>query len=297
MKAFMVAATAGMTGGMMWQSTSSPAAAPSPAACAPLARPPVLSPSEFRSFPLINAYDESPDSKVLRFALPEGDDLLGMELSSCVVFKYTGKDGEEVVRPYTPISRLHQLGYFEVLVKNYKNSKMGSHLHALKIGQSIEVKGPYVKFQYKEGKYKQIGCIAGGSGITPMFQTIRTVIKEKNPPEVSLLYANRRKEDMLLGCEMNELMETNPSFSPHYILSQPTKSWMGGIGHVTKDQVQAFMPAPTRSNDSIILVSGPPKFMEHVCGDKNFKTSPPTQGELSGLLKDMGYSSKMVFKF
>lgn len=295
MKAFFAAAGAGITGGMMYN--SAPAAAASPVHCDAAKPQAPFSPSEFRNFPLVNVYDESPDTKILRFALPEGDQQMGMELCSCIVMKYTGKDGKDVIRPYTPISRIDQQGYFEILVKCYKGAKMGNHLHSLKIGATVEMKGPYVKFAYKPGQYKHIGCIAAGSGITPMFQLIRSALAEKNPADISMIYANRRKEDILLGAELNDLTNQFPSFSPYYLLSQPPKSWMGGVGHVTKDMIQAYMPSAARVNDSVVLVSGPPKFMQAVCGDKSFKTQPPTQGDLSGLLHEMGYSSKQVYKF
>ena len=39
---------------------------------------------------------------------------------------------------------------------------------------------------------------------------------------------------------------------------------------------------------------GPPPMMEHISGNK---AKDKSQGELKGILKDMGYSSDQVFKF
>ncbi|CUE83938.1 NADH-cytochrome b5 reductase, putative [Bodo saltans] len=72
---------------------------------------------------------------------------------------------------------------------------------------------------------------------------------------------------------------------------------MGGVGHVNKQMIQSLMPAPNRALDSLILVCGPPKFMATVSGDKDFTSYPPGQGELHGLLKEMGYLPKHIFKF
>ena len=49
-------------------------AASSSVECAKIMPEPPLSPGEFRRFPLINVYDESPDTKVFRFAFPEPND-------------------------------------------------------------------------------------------------------------------------------------------------------------------------------------------------------------------------------
>lgn len=257
-----------------------------------------FSQSEYHSFPLLDVYDESQNTKVFRFALPEADMPLNLEVASCVSFRYVEKDGSEVIRPYTPINRSDQLGYFDILVKKYNGSKMGSHLFSMKKGDTIDIKGPWVKLPIKANQYKTIGMIAGGTGISPMYQVARNVLHTpKNTTEVNLIYANSRKEDVLLGNELNELMETYPRFSPYFVLSKAPSDWMGGVGHINKEMIKSLMPAPNRAADSIILVCGPPPFMDTICGDKDFKSYPPSQGELKGYLKELGYLPKMVFKF
>ncbi|KAH9600506.1 Flavoprotein pyridine nucleotide cytochrome reductase-like [Trypanosoma melophagium] len=257
-----------------------------------------FSQSEFLSFTLINSYDESHNTKVFRFALPEADMPLNLEVSSCITARYVDKDGKDVIRPFTPINKSDQRGYFEIIVKNYNNSKMGNHLFSLKKGDTMEFKGPWVKLPIKANQYKSIGMIAGGTGIAPMYQVARNILRTpKNTSEVSLIYANTRKEDVLLGNELNELMETYPLFSPYFVLSKAPSDWMGGVGYVNKEMIKSLMPPPNRAGDSIILVCGPPPFMEAISGDKDFNTKPPSQGQLKGMLKELGYMDKMIFKF
>lgn len=266
------------------------------ASCAATNSP--FSQTEYRSFPLLNVYNESHNSKVFRFALPEADMPLNLEVASCISLRFVDSDGKEVVRPYTPLNRSDQLGYFDILVKKYTGAKMGSHLFAMRKGDTIEAKGPWVKIPIRANQYKTIGMIAGGTGITPMYQVARNVLRTpKNATEISLIYAHSRKEDILLGNEINDLMETYPQFSPYFVLSKPPSDWMGGVGYINKEMIKCLMPPPNRASDSIILVCGPPPFMEAISGDKDFKKSPPTQGELRGVLKELGYIPKMVFKF
>lgn len=268
----------------------------SPSLCASNDSP--FSQSEFRSFPLLSVYDESHNTKVFRFALPSADAPLKLEVASCISLRFQGKDGGDVIRPYTPINRSDQLGYFEIIVKKYKNSKMGTHLFSMKKGDCIDVKGPWVKMPLKSNQYKTIGMIAGGTGIAPMYQVARNILRApKNETEVALIYANKRKEDVLLGNELNELMESYPRFSPYFVLSKAPSDWMGGVGYVNREMIKSLMPAPNCAGDAIVLVCGPPPFMETICGDKDFTKSPPTQGELKGYLKELGYLPKMVFKF
>lgn len=295
MKALLATAV-GVAASSWFHSVHSSSNPSSVASCASAESP--FSQAEYRSFPLINVYDESHNTKVFRFALPQADMPLNLEIASCITFKYTDKDGKDVVRPYTPISRSEQLGYFEVIVKKYQGSKMGTHLFSMKKGDTIEAKGPWVKIPLKANQYKTIGMIAGGTGITPMYQVARNLLRApKNNTEISLIYANSRKEDVLLGNEINELMETYPRFSPYFVLSKAPSDWMGGVGHVNREMIKSLMPPPNRAGDAIILVCGPPPFMAAISGDKDFTKSPPAQGELKGIMKELGYMPKMVFKF
>lgn len=53
------------------------------------------------------------------------------------------------------------------------------------------------------------------------------------------------------------------------------------------------MPPPG-APDAMVFVCGPPGLMNAVSGDK---AKDKSQGPLSGMLKDMGYSAERVFKF
>ncbi len=52
----------------------------------------------------------------------------------------------------------------------YQQGKMSQHLEKLQIGQTIEMMGTVGMFNIDASKYKEIGMVAGGSGITPMLQ-------------------------------------------------------------------------------------------------------------------------------
>jgi len=101
-----------------------------------------------------------------------------------------------VCRKYTPISTIFEKGKFELLIKVYYKDvhpkfplggKMSQYLNDLAIGESIKVRGPFGKLNYRgdgafkiltkfkpptytEKAYKKVGMIAGGTGITPFYQ-------------------------------------------------------------------------------------------------------------------------------
>lgn len=58
---------------------------------------------------------------------------------------------------------------------------MSKHIHNLKPGESLEIKGPMGKYDWEQGRRKNVGMIAGGTGITPMVskQNLRGGLAQK----------------------------------------------------------------------------------------------------------------------
>jgi cytochrome-b5 reductase len=59
-----------------------------------------------------------------------------------------------------------------LVLKIYPNGKMTNFVDGLKIGECINVRGPKGRFQYTKNMYKNIGMLAGGTGICPMLQIV-----------------------------------------------------------------------------------------------------------------------------
>ncbi|KAI3982035.1 hypothetical protein MKX01_018941 [Papaver californicum] len=168
-----------------------------------------------------------------------------------------------ILTRYTPVSDPDSKGYFDLLVKIYPEGKMSQHLANLKLADVIEVKGPKVKLRYTPNMKKHIGMIEGDSGITPMLQVIDAILK--NPDDKTQIY---------------------------YTVENPTNNWKGGKGYITQNMVEKGMPSP--SVHTLILVCGSPGMMNHISGDK---AKDYSQGEVSGILKELGYTEEMVHKF
>lgn len=63
----------------------------------------------------------------------------------------------------------------DLVVKSYPAGKMSKHMAEMKVGDSLEMKGPIPKIPYKANMKNSIGMVAGGTGITPMLQVRRLV--------------------------------------------------------------------------------------------------------------------------
>ena len=136
----------------------------------------------------------------------------------------------------------------------YEKGNISRHVSLLKLGDKIRVKGPRGQFTYSPQLSRELGMIAGGTGITPMLQIVRAALK--NPSDrtkLSLIYANVNEEDILLKKELDELAAQHPSrFKVFYVLNNPPAGWTGGVGFVSKDQISTHLP-PTDHDIKILL--------------------------------------------
>lgn len=92
---------------------------------------------------------------------------------------------------------------------------------------------------YTPGLVKHFGMIAGGTGITPMLQIIRAIVRGRprsggnDTTAVDLIFANVNKEDILLKEDLDALAAEDDKFRVHYVLNNPPEKWEGGVGFVT----------------------------------------------------------------
>ncbi|GAA5904810.1 hypothetical protein JCM6882_003211, partial [Rhodosporidiobolus microsporus] len=83
-----------------------------------------------------------------------------------------------------------------------------------------------------------------------------------------------------------------------FVLDKPSANWTGSTGYVNaeliKKELKEFGTGPEGGEKVKVFVCGPPGQMKAVCGPKK---SPKDQGELEGVLKELGYKKEQVFKF
>jgi len=300
-----------------------------------------LSPTEWRALRLESVTPLSHNTAVYRFAFEDETASSGMRVASCLLTKAAigseKADGSRanVIRPYTPISRPDAKGHVDLAVKTYPDGKMSQHIASLKVGDTLEIKGPVVKLPYKLNEHAKLGMIAGGTGIAPMLQVIDEILAGesafgKDNTKVSLIFANVSEQDILLKEEVDRRAAANPSQLEVFYLVDKASSpdWSGGVGYVTKQMLAERMPPPGSSGR--VFVCGPPPMVKArprtggpkagagdveapsaesadpradpraaqvVCGAKGTKEDPKAQGELSGMLKELGYAKEEVFKF
>jgi cytochrome-b5 reductase len=248
--------------------------------------PKALDPTRFIPFKLVEKKIVSHDTRIFRFALQSPEHILGLPIGHHMHLQAT-IDGKPIMRTYTPITSDDDKGYFELMIKVYfadthpnfpEGGKMTQHLERMSLGDTIDVKGPSGRFEYLgKGKYqtkvgrdqyvtktvKKMAMMAGGTGITPMLQVIRAVLKDPtDTTQMWLLFGNQTEDDILLRPEL-EACAKDPRFKLWYTVDRPPKGWSYSEGFISLDMIKERLPAPCPN--TVALMCGPGPMVAKAC--------------------------------
>ncbi len=220
--------------------------------------------NEFRKFRLLDKIPVASNVNLYRFQLNGADQTLNLPIGAHIRVR-ANLNGEDTERSYSPIAYgVH--GHFDLYIKHYPQNPsplcFSNYLNTLIPGKdSLEMKGPYSLFPYQPNQYKKIGMLAGGSGITPMWQILNFVRQniQNDSTEFFIIYANKTEEDIMLKKELDALAQTYPKqIHIFYTLEHiPVNNTSYGQGYITKEVIQQHMNISAeecKNNECIILV-------------------------------------------
>ncbi|KAK7282757.1 hypothetical protein RIF29_11788 [Crotalaria pallida] len=238
-----------------------------------------LNPREKIACKLISTTSISHDVRLFRFALPCDDQLLGLPVGKHIFLCATVNE-KLCMRAYTPTSGVDSVGYFDLLVKVYfKNvhpkfpngGLMSQHLDSLPIGSFLDVKGPLGHIEYTgkgnflvHGKHKfakKLAMLAGGTGITPIYQVAQAILKDPtDDTEMHVIYANRTEDDILLREELDAWAKNDDRFKVWYVVESIGEGWEYSVGFITESILREHIPKA--SHDTLALACGPPPMIQ-----------------------------------
>lgn len=89
----------------------------------------------------------------LRFVLElEKGEASLLPIASCVYIEtpdFKDEKGQPMCRPYTPISASDLEGELTFIIKKYETGMVSKHIHSLKAGDTLRIKGPLPKWPWK----------------------------------------------------------------------------------------------------------------------------------------------------
>ncbi|BFZ61441.1 hypothetical protein YB2330_002507 [Saitoella coloradoensis] len=242
-----------------------------------------LHPKQWLKSKLVSRTEVSSDSRVFTFELEHPEQTLGLPIGQHLFVRLETASGEKVVRAYTPVSDPNMKGKFELLVKvymatdNMEGGKMTTLFEDMKIGDTVDCKGPLGSFEYLgkgrlrwrgvERQVKSFAMLAGGSGITPIFQVLRAVLEDPyDETTCQVIYSNRTEEDILCREILDQWMEEHGvknRVKIHHTLSKPSEDWKHGRGRIGMDLMKEQL-CEANENECVMLLCGPGGMQETV---------------------------------
>lgn len=230
--------------------------------------------------PILKKVKKSNDVYVYTIGLPDPSLPLGLVSGGHIKIyaKLPTKkkpQGELLERIYSPVSTDEQLGSFDLQFRVYRkgtNPKypeggvMTQYLESKNVGDKITISGPMVGFYYAAPglfkiatlasmAFKQLGLICGGTGINVVYPVLKAIADNpKDMTTVTLLYANRSENDILMKEELDAL-QSDPRIKIYHVISNASSEWKGFKGYVTPEMIKQTMPAPGK--DSFVFACGP----------------------------------------
>ncbi len=226
---------------------------------------------------------QTPEAVEVAFEIPE---------SLKTNFKYTQgqyltlkfeMNGEEVRRAYSMCSSPLEED-IRIAVKELKGGKVSPYINQnLSAGDEVEVMQPEGRFYTKldpENK-KTYYLVAAGSGITPIFSILKTVLEAEPMSFVYLLYGNRNEDSIIFKKELEALEQRYAGqLMVEHVLSQPKKekssglkglfskgkiSWDGKVGRIDQQVMKEFLTKyPNRHQEAEYFICGPGGMIDQV---------------------------------
>ena len=176
-------------------------------------------------------------------------------------------DGRKARRSYSINSCQIANEPLQVTVKRVENGLVSNFVQdQLRIGDKLEVMTPDGRFcvDLDKENYKTYFLFAAGSGITPVFSILKSVLVAEPNSRVHLFYGNQNQDTIIFKDELEDLSnEYTERLNIVHILSEPKiwttwKSWKGKTGIIDSAGVEDLITAnPPVAQSTEYFICGP----------------------------------------
>lgn len=170
--------------------------------------------SRFHVIPVSAVKNETADSVSVAFAVPA-------ELAENFRYKpgqyltlRLSVNGETINRSYSFCSAPIANEPHTIAVKKVTDGRASNFINSqLKVGDKIEIMEPMGNFfvDLNSNHQKHYLLFAGGSGITPVFSILKSVLIVEPNSRITLFYGNRDEASIIFHNELKNLLAANPS--------------------------------------------------------------------------------------
>ncbi|MBU0460094.1 MAG: FAD-dependent oxidoreductase [Nanoarchaeota archaeon] len=142
------------------------------------------------------------------------------------------KEGERKPRSYSIFDYDKENKGVVFLIKIILGGFAGSVFEKMKIGQEFNVKGPLGHFTFAPDLSPEHWFIGCGCGLAPLYNIVANNVEKFSEKKFVLLFSVKKKEDLILHKELQELEKKYSNFI--YLPTLTREEWDGKTGRVQK---------------------------------------------------------------
>lgn len=223
---------------------------------------------QFHKLVVADVRRETSDTIAITFVVP--DDLLP-------VFQY--KQGQYLTVKMEVDGVSHRRNYslcsspffdepLAIAVKRVNDGIVSSWLNeGVKPGDVIEVYPPMGNFtkELHADHVKNYVLFGGGSGITPLMSILKSILRVEPNSKVTLFYANRDRDSVIFGAQIEELERLHAStLRVLHLLESGADGQRAQAGIMNAETVSKLLASIDRTPDTEYFVCGPSGMMDSV---------------------------------
>ena len=214
-----------------------------------------------KTIKVVDVIRETGDTKSFVLQCIDGD--IQYKAGQFLTLVFTRKNGEEARRSYS-ISSSPELGEpLTITVKRIVNGEYSRYLNDKTVAgdllQTIGASGFFV-LPEKTESYKRIVFLAAGSGITPVYALIKTLLFKHHTLSVLLVYSNSSRGNAIFEYQLEQLkVKFADRLSIQFLFSRSADAFSSRL---TPESLEMYM--------RIHRVSYGPESLFYVCGPADY---------------------------
>ncbi|MCC6816247.1 MAG: 2Fe-2S iron-sulfur cluster binding domain-containing protein [Saprospiraceae bacterium] len=245
---------------------------------------------KFYKVKVAEIFKETKDSVSIKFSLPSDHPMRHFTPGQYLTLRYYLFE-EKFQRCYS-YSSLPTDELISISVKKTKHGFISKELvDKLKVGDELECGDPLGKFKVPEfsGQRRSHYFFAAGSGITPIYSMITSILENEPNANVYLLYSNKKIEDIIFHKKLIELEKKyEGQIKINFTLTAKNKgffyklfglknlNWTGWTGRIDEPMINRFLNEVHDTNrNKEYYICGPGKFIQkiiHIFEQKNIES-------------------------
>lgn len=210
---------------------------------------------------------ETPDAVSLVLEIPPDQKTKFRYQAGQFVSFFINLNGETISRSYSLSTSPLVDTDFKITVKKVQGGKGSTFLcETVKEGDTLLTTPPAGFFFKPQSTDQHYLLFAAGSGITPVYSIMKTVLESSKNNRVTLVYCNRNEENIIYRAELeNWTKRFEGRLEVVHTLTKPSANWKGHTGRVTEAFTQEIVSKAKSAKLPLdCYMCGPTEFMNGI---------------------------------